>query len=960
MTQQKSNQRTPYEKKLFWRKVRMYLMWTLTFVACLIVSLTSFNARFFEAIDPQIRSAYIQMAKLMPALDANEKALVATYESLVMGRAEARKMGFTLSKEAIADSRSARDILDGSSAVDRITRLTVGRHGFVTVASKETGKILTHPNENEVGNTLMVIPFKNHDLVDIEKRTLATSVVNYKGIPDLDLNNFADEANAKNINLRRLILFSSEDGRFRLSSSLNTMLFGSIVPFGSFYIVCGISMWEYILYMSRAVFISVVACAILWLFVHFISLTVSQHKLNGMDLRKQLTAYCLVLTVGIFCMSWYVQVLNNVTNDLNAMQIYADSGVAALKSFQGNQQLFNDWFDEQYLIQCRIARDYVKSKGKENITRNDLAELSENLGIQYIYVYDRNGQVAVTNSPYDHFKLSEDASAPSHAFQPLLEGADHVILQPMPNEISGERIQLIGVSLRNEEDLSDGFVQISVDPALRDYLNQSLGMDSVLTDMTVGMPTDAFVVNKADLTISATTGFGYIGQSIEDFGYNADKLKTTRSGFLKRGDKTYYAGFSESEKYYLVPVAERTSDTASLYISLRIALVALVGQALILLMALFHYQRDVVDAAPSAEEIAEAPEEKEASLSRGAMSFAGIGSIVKAQQKYGFENRWHMQTNKSSQTPGERVRAIGYKLLLIFCVVNLLPVIYGTLSDNTSISGLSYVLTGNWEKGANIFAVTSCLFLLFVLYVFVTLANRVLYNIARVSDLRTETVCLLLRSSLKYVSVIAFIYYGLSKFGIPTQALLASAGIITLAVSVGARAMVEDIIAGFFILLEGNIKVGDFIVVGSWHGIVDEIGLRTTRVSYQQDTKIISNASMRDIINNDKSEARMSTKLAVGVNANLAEIEEVIKAELPTLMADLPYMLGAPTYDGVDKFEEGNMILKFSFTVENLKRYAANREFNRRLKLMFDRHGIDLPVNPAYNFETDLTPQKAE
>ena len=171
------------------------------------------------------------------------------------------------------------------------------------------------------------------------------------------------------------------------------------------------------------------------------------------------------------------------------------------------------------------------------------------------------------------------------------------------------------------------------------------------------------------------------------------------------------------------------------------------------------------------------------------MSFAGIGSIVKAKQKYGFENRWHMQTNKSSQTPGERVRAIGYKLLLIFCVVNLLPVIYGTLSDNTSISGLSYVLTGNWEKGANIFAVTSCLFLLFALYVFVTLANRVLYNIARVSDLRTETVCLLLRSSLKYVSVIAFIYYGLSKFGIPTQALLASAGIMTPASSYCWRAI---------------------------------------------------------------------------------------------------------------------------------------------------------------------------
>ena len=960
MTQSNAKAQTPYERKLFWRKVRMYLMWGLTFAACLIVSLTSFNNRFFDSIDPQIMSAYTQIAKLMPTLDANEKALVNTYEALVKGRAEARKMGFTLSEDAIADSRSAQDILDGSSAAARITRLIVGRNGMVTVALKETGEILTHPNKKEVGNTLMVCPLNNRDLMDTEVRTLTTSVVNYKGIPDLDLGRFADENSAKNIRLRRLILFSSEDGRFRLSSSLDTMLFGSIVPYGPFYIVCGISMWEYILYMSRAVFISVVACAILWLFVHFISLTVSQHRLDGKDLRKQLTAYSLTLAFGVFCLSWYVQVLNNVTSDLNAMQIYADSGVAALKSFQDSQQRFNDWFDEQYLIQCRIARDYVKSRDRESITRKDLAELSEKLGIQYIYVYDRSGKVAVTNSPYDHFTLSEDASDPSHAFRSLLEGADHVILQPMPDEISGERTQLIGVSLRNEEDLSDGFVQISVNPALRDYLNQPLGVDSVLADMTVGMPTDAFVVNKGDLTIANTTGFGYTGQSIEDFGYNADKLKATRSGFLRHGGKVYYAGFSESEKYYLVPVAERTNDTASLYISLRIALVMLAGQALILLMALFNYQSDVVDAAPPEAEAAEAPAEKTIPLSQSPMRFTGFANFVKVQDKYGFENRWHMQTNASTQTPGERVRAIGYKLLLIFCVVNLLPVIYGTLSDNTSISGLSYVLTGNWEKGANIFAVTSCLFLLFALYVFVSLANRVLYNIARISDLRTETVCLLLRSSLKYVSVIAFIYYGLSKFGIPTQALLASAGIITLAVSVGAKAMVEDIIAGFFILLEGNVKVGDFISVGSWHGIVDEIGLRTTRVSFLQDTKVINNSSMRDIINNDKNEARMYTKLALGVNANLAEIEAVVKAEFPTLMADLPYMLGEPTYEGVEKFDEGNMILRFCIPVENRKRNGAIREFNRRLKLMFERHGIDLPVNPAYYYKTDISPEKAE
>ena len=208
-------------------------------------------------------------------------------------------------------------------------------------------------------------------------------------------------------------------------------------------------------------------------------------------------------------------------------------------------------------------------------------------------------------------------------------------------------------------------------------------------------------------------------------------------------------------------------------------------------------------------------------------------------------------------------------------MVNLLPVLYGSLNGNTRLSGLSYVLSGNWEKGVNIFAVSSCLFLLFALYVFVSLANRVLYNIARVSDLRMETICLLLRSSLKYVSVIAFIYYGLSQFGIPTQALLASAGIITLAVSMGAKDMVNDIIAGFFILLEGNFKVGDFITVGSWSGIVQEIGLRTTRVNRFQETKILNNSSMRDIINSNEEAAHVTLELAVGLNANLEEIEEI-------------------------------------------------------------------------------------
>lgn len=947
MNQANRKERIPYEKKLFWRKARMYAVWALTFVACLVVSLSAFNKRFLEINDPQIKGAYIQIAKLLPTLETNEASLYGTYALLSQSREEAKKMDITLSADTLADSRTSQDILESNYVAERITRLAVGHDGLVAVVMKDTGKIVAHPIESEVGKTLMVSPIIGGDIINTEGRTLATNVVNYKGIPNLDLNRFASESEARNVRLRRLILFSSDDGKVELSSALRAMLFGSIVPYGDYYIICGIDMWEYLLYMSRAIFISVVACAVLWLFVHYIALMLEKHEQNGKDLRRQLIAYSLVLTVGIFCMSWYVQVLNSVTNDLNAMQSYADSGVSTLNTLQDTQKQVNSWFDAQYLIQCRIARDYVKSKGKENITRKDLADLSGKLGVQHIYVYDRDGKVLVTNSPYDHFRLSDDPEAPSNAFRSLLDGADHVVQQPMPDEVSGARCQLIGVSLRDADDLSDGFVQISINPALRDYLTQPLGLDSVLTDMIVGLPTAAFAVDKKDHTLTATTGFGYVGESMDDFGYSAEKLRANRNGFLRHGDKTYYAGFGEADDCYLVPIAERTTNTAAFMISVRIALVVLAGLALILVMALFRYQQSVVEAAPPIEEVPEEPTQKLPSFKESAMRLTGLSSIVRTRQKAGFEKRWHMNTAKSEQTPGERVKAIAYKMLLVFCLVNLLPLLYGSLSNNNRFSGLAYVLYGNWEKGVNIFAVSSCLFLLFVLYVFVLVTSRLLYNIARVSDMRMETICLLLRSSLKYVSVIVFIYYGLSQFGIPTQALLASAGIITLAVSMGAKDMVNDIIAGFFILLEGNFKVGDFITVGSWSGIVQEIGLRTTRVNRFQETKILNNSSVKDIINSNEEAAHVALELPVGPGATQEDIEKILKMELPELAIDVSGVVSAPVYEGMDTGTDDCMLLRFSFDVKNSKQLSASREMSNRLKQLFERYGVDIPDDPA-------------
>ena len=326
-------------------------------------------------------------------------------------------------------------------------------------------------------------------------------------------------------------------------------------------------------------------------------------------------------------------------------------------------------------------------------------------------------------------------------------------------------------------------------------------------------------------------------------------------------------------------------------------------------------------------------------------------SGVKARDKRGFDERWATLKEGDGNTPERRIFDTSCKVLLVFCVLHLLPLLYGGLfqdSDNFQFTGLSYVISGNWEKGVNIFAFTSCLVLLFALYVFMVIANRILYSIAKVSNLRTETVCLLLKSSLSYFCVIVFVYYGLSQFGIPTQALLASVGIITLAVSVGAKDLVNDVIAGFFILLEGDLKVGDYITVGGWTGTVQEIGLRTTRVGDKSMTKICNNSSLRDVVScSEVVVNRLSVPVAL--TANMAEVEAALKERLPHLLDDIESVVGDPVYEGIWEYNETQAIMNIRFLVRSDMQKVTRRQANNRIKMILDSCGLDMSTSTHTN-----------
>ena len=117
------------------------------------------------------------------------------------------------------------------------------------------------------------------------------------------------------------------------------------------------------------------------------------------------------------------------------------------------------------------------------------------------------------------------------------------------------------------------------------------------------------------------------------------------------------------------------------------------------------------------------------------------------------------------------------------------------------------------------------------------------------------------------------LYYCFALFGVDTATLLASAGILSIAISLGAKDMVGDILAGLFIIFEGEFRVGDIVMIGDWRGTVLEIGVRTTKIEDgSKNIKIIRNSNVTDVINMTK-------------RSSYAFCDDYLKPELPQTMS---------------------------------------------------------------------------
>lgn len=136
------------------------------------------------------------------------------------------------------------------------------------------------------------------------------------------------------------------------------------------------------------------------------------------------------------------------------------------------------------------------------------------------------------------------------------------------------------------------------------------------------------------------------------------------------------------------------------------------------------------------------------------------------------------------------------------------------------------------------------------------------HNDKLVLSKRSQTISALVNSLFRYTMVFFYVYSILTILGIPVGTLIASAGIFSLAIGLGAQGFMSDLVNGFFILSEGQYDVGDNVEIGTETGTVTQLGLRTTQIVTTDGTLIF-------IPNRQISIVRNLTHGGIGLNLDM-------------------------------------------------------------------------------------------
>jgi small conductance mechanosensitive channel len=212
---------------------------------------------------------------------------------------------------------------------------------------------------------------------------------------------------------------------------------------------------------------------------------------------------------------------------------------------------------------------------------------------------------------------------------------------------------------------------------------------------------------------------------------------------------------------------------------------------------------------------------------------------------------------------------------------------------------------------------------------------------------RAETLCRLLRQTMGVAVWVTAGLVVLRELGVEIAPVLASAGVLGLAVGFGAQNLVRDVISGFFLILENQIRVGDVAVINGTGGLVEQINLRTVVLRDLTGTvHVFPNGTVSTLANLTQQWSAYVFDIGVAYKEDTDRVVGILQDVARELKADPdfgPLLVDEVEVFGVDKFADSAVVIKGRLKTKPIRQWEVGREFNRRVKKAFDGAGIEIP-----------------
>lgn len=209
---------------------------------------------------------------------------------------------------------------------------------------------------------------------------------------------------------------------------------------------------------------------------------------------------------------------------------------------------------------------------------------------------------------------------------------------------------------------------------------------------------------------------------------------------------------------------------------------------------------------------------------------------------------------------------------------------------------------------------------------------------------RATTIGGILKNIIKYTLYFIGIIMILDVFNVNTTSIIATAGIGGLAIGFGAQSLVKDVITGFFILAEDQYAVGDYVKIDSYEGIVEEMGLRVTKLrDFSGDLHIIPNGMIQIVTNKSRGAMRALVKVSIAYEEDVDNAISVLKKVCEEIKNSNKDIVEGPDIIGVSDMDNVGVVITIVAKTKPMSQWAVEREIRKKALEALKKENIKIP-----------------